>query len=82
MKTLKYITQFVDAPVVKVKGTLGITVHEVNGDQFVRDISAAMQEKTNEGYRLHSTSSVISTVRVEGPAMTSGMILIFEKIEA
>lgn len=79
---MTYTTQFIDAPTIKTKGALGITVLAINGNQFARDVAAALQEKTNDGFRLVYSTPVISTLEGVAIAMTSGILLIFEKNKA
>ena len=75
---------FIDAPLIKGEKKLGMSIYITNGDQFARDIDAAIHEKEREGYVLFSSTPTTSSKLVSGAygySFTSGVILIFKKIE-
>ena len=77
---MKYKTVFVDTPTVK-KGSWGMKLDEVKGDQLARDVEATLLEKEQQGYELHEAMPVNSSVLYAGahPAtLTSGVLLIFK----
>ena len=79
-----YKTMFIDAPLVKGEKKMGTSIYIVNGDQFARDIDAAIHEKAREGFELFSASPVASSKIISGVYsynFTSGMTLIFKKAE-
>ena len=79
---MKYKTIFIDAPLVKEKKPLSTTLYEVNGDQFARDIDAAILEKEKEGFELISSTPVFSSKHVMGTfayGYTTGVLLTFKK---
>ena len=76
------ITMFIDAPTLKEKKH-GITRVDVNGDQFARDINAAVFEREQEGFELMSTTPVHSSKQSIGAnsyGLTIGVLLTFKKI--
>ena len=74
------ITMFIDAPTVKEK-YFGSSILVVNGDQFARDINAAVSEKENEGYELVNSIPVHSSKHGGAFAygFTTGVLLTFKK---
>ena len=77
-------TMFIDAPLVKEKKGMGANLFTVNGDQFARDIDAAILEKEKEGFELINTMPVHSSKPVMGSfayGYTSGVLLTFKKKE-
>ncbi len=82
---MSYKTMFIDAPLTKEKQGIGIHLMVVNGDQFARDIDAAVHEKEREGYELLNSMPIESSKSVMGSytySFTSGIMLIFKKKEA
>jgi len=81
---MSYKTMFIDAPLVKEEKRLGASIFTVNGDQFARDIDAAVHEKEREGFDLMNSTPIISSKTVMGSytySFTSGIMLIFKKKE-
>ncbi len=79
---MSYKTMFVDAPLIKEKQGIGVHLMVVNGDQFARDIDAAVHEKAREGYELMNSMPIESSKSVMGSYtynFTSGIMLIFKK---
>lgn len=73
---------FIDAPMVKEKQGMGVHLMVVNGDQFARNIDAAIHEKEREGYMLINSMPVHSSKSVMGSytySFTSGVMLVFKK---
>ncbi len=57
-------------------------VEELNGDAISRELQAAINEKVQEGYRLHSMEGINSTALIlsaHPTTFTSGFMLVFEK---
>lgn len=79
---MKYKTMFIDAPTLKNKAVFGMSIHEPNGDQFARDVEAAIFEKEGEGYELLEAMPVTSSKMYSSTylySFTSGVLLIFKQ---